>query len=76
MDLDNHPHPYFEHKDDDPLRLLARLPLPIYITTSYYSALEKLIIEGGSEVDAPLFLEQLNLKIDKWIKENVPGYRS
>ena len=29
-------YPDFERAEDDPLRLLARLPLPIYITTSPY----------------------------------------
>ncbi len=43
-------YPYFEREEDDPLRLLARLPLPIYVTTSYYSFLEKIIKEEGRKV--------------------------
>lgn len=43
-------YPDFEQPEDDPLRLLARLPLPIYITTSYYNFLEKLIKEEGRKV--------------------------
>ncbi len=33
--------------DDDPLRLLARLNLPIYVTTSYYDFLERAIVAEG-----------------------------
>lgn len=33
--------------DDDPLRLLARLNLPIYVTTSYYDFLERAIAAEG-----------------------------
>jgi hypothetical protein len=33
-------YPRFAPNEDDPLRLLARLPLPIYVTTSYYDFLE------------------------------------
>jgi hypothetical protein len=34
-------YPYFPEGMEDPLRLLARLPLPIYITTSYSNFLER-----------------------------------
>ena len=34
-------YPRFPEGVEDPLRLLARLPLPIYITTSYYDFLER-----------------------------------
>lgn len=33
--------PRFPEGCEDPLRLLARLPLPIYVTTSYYDFLER-----------------------------------
>ena len=33
--------------DEDPLRLLARLNLPIYVTTSYFDFLERAIIAEG-----------------------------
>jgi hypothetical protein len=42
-------YPYFASDDDDPLRLLARLPLPIYVTTSYHNFLEKLILAEGRQ---------------------------
>jgi hypothetical protein len=34
-------YPYFPEGTRDPLRLLAKLPLPIYITTSYFNFLER-----------------------------------
>jgi SIR2-like domain len=34
-------YPRLTEGQDDPLRLLAKLPLPIYITTSYYNFLEQ-----------------------------------
>jgi len=34
-------YPRFSQGVEDPLRLLAKLPLPIYITTSYYTFLER-----------------------------------
>lgn len=37
--------PEFPANDEDPLLLLARLPLPIYITTSYYDFLERALLE-------------------------------
>ena len=37
-------YPRFAEADQDTLRLLARLNLPVYITTSYYDFLEKAII--------------------------------
>jgi hypothetical protein len=40
-----------ESPDDDPLRLLARLNLPIYLTTSYDNLLERAIrVEGRANV--------------------------
>jgi hypothetical protein len=43
-------YPYFVDGAADPLRLLARLPLPIYVTTGYHTFLEKLILEEGRQV--------------------------
>jgi len=40
-------YPAYEDADHDPLRLLARLNLPIYITTSYFDFLERAIIAEG-----------------------------
>jgi hypothetical protein len=34
---------------DDPLALLAKLPFPIYITTSYYDFLERALIKEGNK---------------------------
>jgi len=34
-------YPHFPPDKDDPLRCLARMPLPIYLTTSYYDFLER-----------------------------------
>jgi hypothetical protein len=34
---------------DDPLTLLAKLPFPIYITTSYYDFLERALIKEGNK---------------------------
>lgn len=34
-------YPHFPPGQDDPLRCLARMPLPIYLTTSYYDFLER-----------------------------------
>jgi hypothetical protein len=41
--------PSFTSEDDDPLRVLARLPLPIYVTTSFYDFLERAIEAEGRE---------------------------
>jgi hypothetical protein len=40
-------YPRFSPGTEDPLRLLARLPLPIYITTSYYDFLERALDAEG-----------------------------
>jgi len=40
-------YPRFLQDADDPLRLLARLPLPIYVTTSYYDFLERALEAEG-----------------------------
>lgn len=40
-------YPKYASADDDPLRLLARLPLPIYITTSFHDFLERALAEEG-----------------------------
>ena len=40
-------YPVYPDADNDPLRLLARLNLPIYITTSYFDFLERAIIAEG-----------------------------
>jgi hypothetical protein len=37
--------PKFPEQVQDPLNLLAKLPLPIYITTSYYDFLERALLE-------------------------------
>ncbi len=43
-------YPYFDQAEADPLRRLARLPLPLYVTTGYHTFLEKLILEEGRQV--------------------------
>lgn len=40
-------YPRFPPDTEDPFRLLARLPLPIYITTSYYDFLERALDAEG-----------------------------
>ncbi|HJS20248.1 MAG TPA: SIR2 family protein [Anaerolineales bacterium] len=40
-------YPRFPENTEDPLRLLARLPLPIFITTSYYDFLERALDAEG-----------------------------
>lgn len=40
-------YPRFPEGAEDPLRLLARLPLPLYITTSYYDFLERALEAEG-----------------------------
>jgi len=40
-------YPRFPEGTEDPLRLLARLPLPIYITTSYYDFMERALDAEG-----------------------------
>jgi hypothetical protein len=40
-------YPRFPQNIEDPFRLLARLPLPIYITTSYYDFLERALDAEG-----------------------------
>jgi len=40
-------YPRFSQSAEDPLRLLAKLPLPIYITTSYYDFLERALDAEG-----------------------------
>lgn len=42
-------YPRFPQSGEDPLRLLARLPLPIYITTSYYDFLERALDAEGKK---------------------------
>lgn len=40
-------YPQFPRPESDPLRLLARLPLPIYITTSYHEFVEQALQREG-----------------------------
>ena len=40
-------YPHFPAEIEDPLLLLARLPLPVYITTSHYDFLERALIAAG-----------------------------
>ncbi len=40
-------YPHYEHKRDNPLCLLAELPLPIYLTTSFASSLEEALRAAG-----------------------------
>lgn len=40
-------YPQFKADQTDPLRLLARLPLPIYVTTSYYDFMERALRAEG-----------------------------
>ena len=42
-------YPRFPQGVEDPLRLLARLPLPIYVTTSYYDFLERALEAEGKK---------------------------
>lgn len=42
-------YPRFPPDVEDPLRLLARLPLPVYITTSYYDFLERALDAEGKK---------------------------
>jgi hypothetical protein len=42
-------YPMFPEGRKDPLRELANLPLPIYITTSYFNFLERALILAGKE---------------------------
>jgi hypothetical protein len=42
-------YPQFPAGQENPLRLLARLPLPIYITTSFYDFLERALVAEGRQ---------------------------
>jgi hypothetical protein len=42
-------YPRFPAGIEDPLSLLARLPFPIYITTSYFDFLERALIKAGNK---------------------------
>jgi hypothetical protein len=42
-------YPQFEAGANDPLRVLARLPLPIFITTSYHDFLERALLAEGKK---------------------------
>lgn len=50
--------------DNDPLRLLARLNLPIYITTSYYDFLERAIVAEGRTPSTQICGEISHLQSD------------
>lgn len=43
-------YPPLQPDEQDPLRLLAKLPLPIYITTSFYDFLERALVAEGKTV--------------------------
>lgn len=42
-------YPHFQNEEEDPLRIIARLPLPIYVTTSYYDFLERALQAEGRQ---------------------------
>lgn len=42
-------YPAFDNGSLDPLRLLARLPLPVYITTSYHDFMERMLVAEGKK---------------------------
>lgn len=56
--------------DEDPLRLLARLNLPIYVTTSYYDFLERAIIAEGRQPITQICGEISNLQPAHRIKRD------
>ncbi len=62
-------YPRFAPGQEDPLCLLARLPLPIYITTSYYDFLECALESEGKRPRSHVCFwsgEIPNAKIDRW----------
>jgi hypothetical protein len=40
-------YPKFENQEQDPLHLLARLPLPVYVTTSHHDFIERALVDVG-----------------------------
>jgi hypothetical protein len=40
-------YPRYQSPDEDPIRLLARMQLPIYVTTSYFDFIERAIVAEG-----------------------------
>ena len=48
-------YPHYEPNQVDPLRLLAKLDLPVYITTSYYDFLERFLRDEGKDVHSEVY---------------------
>lgn len=67
--------PKFEEPMQNPLRLLAELPLPIYVTTSYYDFLETSLKAAGKEPVTEICYWYDDLKDDvPSIYESEPDY--
>ena len=61
--------PRFLPDQEDPLRLLAQLPLAIYVTTSYYDFLERALESEGKKPQTHVCFwsgEVPNARIDRW----------
>ena len=56
-------YPKYASADDDPLRLLARLPLSIYITTSGHDFMERALADEGRRAEARSALESARAKL-------------
>jgi hypothetical protein len=57
---------------EDPLLSLARLPIPIYITTSYFSFLEEALIKAGKRPSTQVLSGDTKFKMEREYVPDVP----
>jgi hypothetical protein len=69
-------YPLYEHELDDPLRILAELPVPVYLTTNFASFMENALKAAGREprVEVCCWREDLEADIPS-VFEQDPRYQ-
>jgi len=54
----------FEQEPDDPLRILAGLPIPVYLTTSYHDFMEAALVASGRKPRSEICYWREDLEFD------------
>lgn len=68
-------YPKYEDEFDNPLRILAELPLPVYLTTSFYDFLENELINAGKKPRSEIFYWYDALREIESVFDSDPDYQ-
>jgi hypothetical protein len=67
-------YPRFPPGKSDPLEILAGLPIPLYLTTSYYDFMERALIDAGKKPRTQLSLWNMDAQILAQEHRPLPGF--